>query len=192
MRIGIVDMHKSDNKIHTLIGAVKSLGLSPYVLNGANISEQELCRLIQQSPIKYWIFSGSQYHVTHEGKPHVPMDLLKTDKRLLCICYSMESVLIQLGVPIRERYIHRKEPFHLTIPSQYADHPLFEGIQNPMKGWRDHRWYFNHRDIHAPVKLLASYNGEAMIATYKNAVLVQHHPEKTADGRQFIRNWLDM
>jgi imidazoleglycerol phosphate synthase glutamine amidotransferase subunit HisH len=29
-----------------------------------------------------------------------------------------------------------------------------------------------------------------MIATYKNAVLVQHHPEKTEDGRQFLENWL--
>jgi len=106
------------------------------------------------------------------------------------ICYSMESVLVQLGFPIRERYVNRKEMFNLTIPKETQHHPLFAGIQSPMRGWRYHKWYFPRTVLKAPVHLLASYNGEAMIATYKNAVLVQHHPERTKDGRQLLENWL--
>jgi hypothetical protein len=190
MRIGIVDMRREAGKVHMLVNAIKSFGCTVTVING--VTEPNLCQTIRQSPIHYWIFSGSQYHVTHEGCPQIPMDLLKTDKKFLMICYSMESVLVQLGMPIQERYIHRRGPFQMTVPKENQDHPLFRGIQNPMKCWRAHRWYFPNASIHSPIKLLASYNGEAMIATYKNMVLVQHHPEHTADGRLFLQNWLEL
>jgi GMP synthase-like glutamine amidotransferase len=190
MHIGIVNMHKDLYRIHSIVKTLTMIGATSYTIDGTSVTGQELVHKIEHSPIHHWIFSGSQYHVTHEDRPQVPMELFNLDKQFMMICYSMESVLLQLGTPIRERYIHRKEPFNLTIPHTSLSHPLFKAIQNPMKSWRDHRWYFNQRDIHVPVKLLASYNGEAMIVTYKNAVLVQHHPEKTAAGRQFIKNWI--
>ena len=102
----------------------------------------------------------------------------------------MESVMVQLGFPIQERYINRKGPFNLTVPKEHQEHPLFKGIPNPMKVWRLHQFYFPRTLLKAPVHLLASYNGESMIATYRNAVFVQHHPEKTKDGRQFLENWV--
>ena len=104
MRIGIINMHKNSIDITSLIDAVKELGATPHIINGTTLSEQALLRTIQTSPIRHWIFSGSRYHIHHEGVPIVPMELFKTEKRFLMICYSMESVLVQLGFPIQERY----------------------------------------------------------------------------------------
>jgi GMP synthase-like glutamine amidotransferase len=189
MRIGIVNMHKDAIDIQRLIQAVTAMGYSPYILNGTTANQQVLFHRIQKSPIRHWIFSGSRYAVLHM-EHQVPMALLETDKKFMMICYSMQSILVQLDVPIKRRYIRRTEPFHLTVPREHKDHPLFKGIPSPMNVWRDHQWYFSKADIPSPVKLLASYNGEVMIATYKNAVLVQHHPERTADGKRFLENWL--
>jgi GMP synthase-like glutamine amidotransferase len=188
-------MHKNRIDINPLVDAIKEMGATPHIINGTTLSEQELSNTIQRSPIRHWIFSGSRYHIHYTGVPIVPMELLKTentDKRFLMICYSMESVLVQLGFPIRERYINRKETFNLSVPKEYQTHPLFKDIPSSMRGWRDHRYYFPRDVLTPPVHLLASYNGEAMVATYKNAVLVQYHPEKTKDGRQLIENWLGM
>jgi GMP synthase-like glutamine amidotransferase len=186
MRIGIVNMHKNEHFIHRIIAAMTTLGYKPVVIDGLVTPSDKLVNQIKTSPIRHWIFSGSQFHVTHPENPQVPLELLSLDKKLMLICYSMESVLLQLGFPVKRRYIHRRESFNLPAPN----HPLFEGIQTPMKVWRDHTWYTPKAAIHTPVRLIASYNGEAMIATYKNAVLVQHHPEHTADGRKFLENWL--
>ena len=195
MRIGIVNMHKDRVDIQSLLAAVRSMDYVPFVLDAVSLSSLELLRAIEHSPIRHWIFSGSRYHIHQEGVPTVPLELLKTEKttkRFLMICFSMESVLVQLGFPIRERYINRKEFFHLSIPKEYQTHPLFKGIPSSMRGWRDHRFYFPRDVLTPPVYLLSSYNGESMIATYKNAVLIQYHPEKTKDGRQLLENWLSM
>jgi imidazoleglycerol phosphate synthase glutamine amidotransferase subunit HisH len=53
-------------------------------------------------------------------------------------------------------------------------------------------WYFPNVVITEPVKLLGQYNGEAMLATYKNSTLIQFHPEKSPDGKKLIMNWLGM
>jgi len=192
MRIGIVNMHKDRVDIQSLLEAIRSMGHVPFVLDAVPLSSPELLRAIEHSPIRHWIFSGSRYHIHHEGVPIVPLELFKTEKRFLMICYSMESVLVQLGFPIRERYINRKETFNLSVPKEYQTHPLFKGIPSSMRAWRDHRFYFPRDVLKVPVYLLSSYNGETMIATYKNAVLVQYHPEKTAHGRQLLENWISM
>jgi GMP synthase-like glutamine amidotransferase len=189
MRIGIVNMHKNEHFIHRIIAAMMTLGCKPVVIDGLITPPDKLVKSIKSSPIRHWIFSGSQFVVTHPENPQVPLELLNLDKKLMLICYSMESVLLQLGFPVKRRYIHRRESFNLVAPD-HPNHPLFEGIQMPMKVWRDHTWYTPKAAIHTPVRLVASYNGETMIATYKNATLVQHHPEHTADGRKFLENWL--
>jgi len=189
MRIGIVNMHRDAIDIKALIQNIIAIGWTPSILNGTIVTQQALFHRIQKSPIRHWIFSGSRYSVLHM-EHQVPMALLHTDKKFMMICYSMESVLIQLGAPIKQRYVRRTEPFRLTVPKEHKDHPLFKDISSPMNVWRDHHWYFSKADIPSSVKLLASYNGEAMIATYKNMVLVQHHPERTADGKRFLENWL--
>jgi len=187
MHIGIVDMRRDRDFVHRIVAATKALGYKPLIINGITTPPDKLLERIKASPIRHWIFSGSQLHVTHPDNPQLPLELLTLDKKLMLICYSMESVLLQLGFPVKERHVHHKGPFNL-YPT--VTHPLFEGIQTPMKVWRDHTWYIPKAAIRPPIKLLAAYNGETMIATYKNATLVQHHPEHTADGRKFLNNWL--
>lgn len=190
MRIGIVDMYGTPHGLRYIVGAVVSLGCEPFLLNGTRKSA-ELVESIQRSDIRHWICSGSPTRVTDPDSPQIPMELLGlNDKRFLMICYSMESVLVQLGVPIRKRRENRKESFHLSIPRFFAAHPLFEGVRDPMILRRNHHWYFETDAIEPPVMLVASYRGEAMIVLYKNAVLAQHHPERTVDGRRFLWNWL--
>jgi anthranilate/para-aminobenzoate synthase component II len=103
----------------------------------------------------------------------------------------MESVLLQLRFPLKKRTIDKKEPFKLIIPVEYKSDPLFENIKNPMIMRRHHMWYFPNNVINEPIKLLAQYNGEAMLATYKNSTLIQFHPEKSPDGKLLILNWLN-
>lgn len=56
---------------------------------------------------------------------------------------------------------------------------------------RNHRFYFPSGVV-VPAVPAASYDGELMLALYKNAVLTQYHPERSEDGRRFIQNWLLM
>jgi imidazoleglycerol phosphate synthase glutamine amidotransferase subunit HisH len=51
-------------------------------------------------------------------------------------------------------------------------------------------WYFPNEVITEPINLIGQYNGEAMVATYKNSTLIQFHPEKSPDGKKLIMNWL--
>jgi imidazoleglycerol phosphate synthase glutamine amidotransferase subunit HisH len=61
---------------------------------------------------------------------------------------------------------------------------------------RNHRFYFRDgatgSPARTPVVPVASYDGELMLALYKNAVLTQYHPERTKDGRDFLQNWFSL
>lgn len=193
MRIGIVNYHLRDKRglsgLEKVIQIVMMMKGIPYILDGSILSQQELLHQIQNSPIQYWIFTGSDHSVFDIKELQVPMALLDTDKKFMMICYAMQSVLVQLGVPIKCRYRNRFEHFHMPLSK---DDPLFRNISNPMDIWRDHQWYFSKADIPPSVTLLASHNGEAMIVTYKNAVLHHLILEKTADGLRFFKNWLTL
>ena len=41
-----------------------------------------------------------------------------------------------------------------------------------------------------PIGPVAAYDDELMIANYKNATLMQFHPEKTPDGKKLLLNWI--
>ena len=168
-----------------------SLGYKPDVIDGFIMGKQAIYEHIRDSPIKLWVFSGGDSYVIHGDSPQVSLKMLNLkDKRFMLICYSMESVLYQMNIPIVDRGINKKEFFNQTIPSQSKNHYLFEGIKTPMRSRRNHHWYFRKEDIKAPVELLASYNGEAMIAAYKNMVMIQYHPEGSVDGKKIIGNWI--
>ena len=111
----------------------------------------------------------------------------------MMICYSMESILTQLGFPLCKRKQHVKEPFLLTIPPEYMKVPLFANIKNPMTMRRNHTRYFPSRLMKGPlIEPIASYKGESMVALYKNSILIQFHPEKSPDGKKLILNWLGL
>ena len=187
MRVGVVNMYPSENGGNSIIKALDKLGHSSFLLKGDEFSEEELFARIKKSPIKNWIFSGSTLHI-HEGGPQIPLDILKLDKRFLLICYPMESLITRICKckhHLKERYIHKNEIFHLKQPSDYW---LFDGIKEDMVLRRNHHWYLPAGVL--PVHEIASYRGELMIAGYKNCLMMQFHPEKTADGIKMIVNWL--
>jgi GMP synthase-like glutamine amidotransferase len=168
MRVGIIDMYGIPGRIHHLESTLKAMGFTTVTIDGTIGSMLEKVR---QSSIKYWIASGGAHYATDPQSPHIPLGLLNLpNKQFLLICYAMESVLVQLGYPLRERQVHRKGLIRL----------------GPMVIYRNHRRYFATHDL----PYIAAYNGETMIAAYKNAILVQFHPEKTVDGRRFIADWL--
>ena len=105
----------------------------------------------------------------------------------MCICYSMESVLMQLGYAIKDHGSMQTEVFSLP---KLKDHPLLDGIKDPMVMRRNHERFILSSAIHAPVHLLASYKGQVMIALLNKTVLIQFHPEKSVDGKKLLLNWL--
>ena len=168
MRVGIIDMYGIPGRIHHLEMTLKAMGYTTVTVDGTRDS---MLAKVRRSPIKHWIASGGAHYATDPGSPHIPLNLLTLpNKQFLLICYAMESVLVQLGYPLSERQNHRRGLIRL----------------GPMVIYRNHRRYFAAEDM----PYIAAYNGEVMIAAYKNAILVQYHPEKTVDGRQFIADWL--
>lgn len=189
MDVGIVNMYGAPYGCTYLVNAITSLKQKPHVIDGFNNSELDVFTYIKNSPITHWIFSGSAHPVLYKESAQVPLKVLTLKgKRFMMLCYSMESVLLQLHFPLKKRSIDKKEPFKLSIT--YKNDPLFENIKNPSIMRRHHMWYFPSNVITEPVTLLAQYNGEAMIATYKNATLIQFHPEKSPEGKKLIMNWL--
>ena len=122
-----------------------------------------------------------------ENSPQIPMEIYSLKgKQYMMICYSMESILLQLGFPIRERYKNRREYFTVPLPPAVRSLYLFKGIQSPMHLQRNHLRYIPASSLEG----ILSYNGESMMVLYKNSVLLQFHPEKTSDGRKMMLNWL--
>jgi GMP synthase-like glutamine amidotransferase len=196
MRIGIVTYQLHDKRgqsgLEKIIQIIMMMGGTPFILDGTILSEHEILHRVQKSPIKRWIFSGSDHTVLDQDHLQVPMALLNTDKKFMMICYAMQSILYQLGIPIKRRHVNRYEEIHMTIPKEHRTNPLLKNVSNPMTSWRDHQWYFSKVDIPPSVTVLASYRGEAMIATYKNAVLHHLLLEKTLDGLEFFKNWFTL
>jgi anthranilate/para-aminobenzoate synthase component II len=185
MEIGIVNMY--DTNPPFLVNAIKQLDCRPYVINYS----ENVLHIIKKSKIKKWIFSGANEDVLENVK-QVPLELLTLkDKQFMMICYSMESVLIQLGYEIKKRFHKRTEYFNMNvlmykIPADFKY--LFERLESPMKMYREHLWYFNAADLGEFSKV--SYNGETMMAFYNNSVLVQFHPEKSIAGKKLLNNWI--
>jgi len=189
MEVGIVNMYGSPYGCHYLVNAILALKQKPHVIDGFNNNEEDVYKYIQNSPIVHWIFSGSPHPVLLKTSTQVPLKVLTLrNKRFMMLCYSMESILLQLHYPLYKRYKDIKEPFKLHVEEN--NHPLFNNIKNPSLMRRHHTWYFPIKSIEPPVKLLAQYNGEAMVILYKNSTLIQFHPEKSSDGKKLLLNWL--
>jgi GMP synthase-like glutamine amidotransferase len=181
MDIGVVNMYSTLVESNYLVNALLSMGHRPHIIHGYKETQSKILQHIKESKITHWICSGSATSVVESNSPQIPLGVLKLKgKRFMMICYSMESILFQMGVKILKRNVCKKEIFRLSIPEGY-------GVESPMVVRRNHWWYFPYRSVPG---LIAQYNGEAMISTYKNALLVQFHPEKTPDGKKFIAHWL--
>lgn len=171
MRIGVVKFNATEN----VEKAIRKLGHTP-VLH--TINEENLVTVLKESPITHWIFTGTSLAVSvlNPISPQVPMEILQMkDKKFFLICYSMESLLYQLGYPIVERKEVKKGRFDL----------------GPLTVYRYHKFYIPANKMNKKVKVLQTYDGEVMTATYKNTVLTQWHPERTNDGILCLKNWIE-
>lgn len=170
MLIGIVKVN-SNSYVEK---AIKKLGHTPRLYQ---INNPDLVKIIQHSSIQKWIFTGTGIatSVLNPLAPQVPLEILQMkDKEFFLICYSMESLLHQLGYPLLERK-PRKERFQM----------------GPLTLYRNHRFYFECEKLKSTSKNVECYRGEVMTVFYKNTVMTQWHPERTADGIQCLQAWME-
>jgi len=55
---------------------------------------------------------------------------------------------------------------------------------------RHHFAYLDANTVKPRMKLLSIYKGDVMTVEYKNAMMTQWHPERTEDGKVFLKRWL--
>ena len=92
MHVGIVNFAINDPRTE-LYDVLTSLGCTVVIIQHTD----DWLNIIRRSKIKRWICTGSAYDVLDKESPQLDTDLLQLDtKRFLLICYSMESILMQL------------------------------------------------------------------------------------------------
>lgn len=181
MEVGVLDAHPNGGGAWHIIKTLMELDIVPVVLylHILDREKQSLAKLIKKSGIKRWIFSGSPQSVNDPRSLKIPIDCFFKDINYLLICYSMESVLLQRGAIVHQRYENRKEYFHLALPTD----------PKPGLFWRNHTGYLT--GVLPDFTVLASYRGEIMMGRSDNILFTQFHPEKTQDGKQLIKNWIN-
>jgi GMP synthase-like glutamine amidotransferase len=174
MRIGVIDMYK--NKMYSYLPIILTdMGYSVTVVN----YKEDWLDIIRKSRIKNWFLTGSEYDVMSVTAPQVDLEILKlNNKRFFLICYSMESVLLQLGCRGIKRKKAIREFFNLTMDGEQIN------------AYRNHHTYIVPDSIKHDMQLLAKYQGNVMTVKYKNMMMTQWHPERTNDGIDFIRKWI--
>ena len=200
--IGIVNMNPKIKDIQTLENVCRSIGYLPIILDATQINYQKIFNYIKKSKIKKWIFSGSRLMVTDPWTPKIPLEIFDLeDKEFMLICYSLQSAIYQMDYPISYRRLNKKEIFYLYVERKDIEilqkEYLFENIAMPMTVWRNHYAFVSPHHIYIKNQLsstyindLVTYDNECMILFYKNAILLQYHPEKTPNGIQLMSNWL--
>ena len=142
MQIGIVNMYKTLHGCKSLVNAITSLDYTPHVIDGFHHTEEDIYKYIKSSKITHWIFSGTLHHLNDAESKHVSLKLLKLkEKHFMMICYSMESLLVQLGCKISERDENKKEIVRLLVDGK-----------DPLVLRRDHQWYFKPSAIKEPIQ----------------------------------------
>jgi GMP synthase-like glutamine amidotransferase len=145
--------------------------------------------IMKRSTIKHWIFTGSPMDVNKDGAPQLDTRILRMEgKRLFLICYSMESILAQLGCKLVKRERNRKKIFFMDI---LYNNYLTTGLSSPIRAWRNHETYIPVNSLTPSVKLQMQFEGEVMTCFYKNATMTQWHPEHGVEGNLFLTNWLN-
>lgn len=178
--VGLVNMNPL-KKPERFINSLHTIRCNVNLLDCSEMTKDEIFVAIQKSHIKNWIFTGSPSSVHDPKSPVVSLKLLDLhNKRMFLICYSMESILHQLGYPVVKRNINKKEEFVLVNPNIHL-------LKNPARLYRNHQYYTPRVDNDI---FIANYENESMIAIYKNSIMTQFHPERSDDGLQMLFNWI--
>ena len=174
MHVGIVNFAINDPRTE-LYDVLTSLGCTVVIIQHTD----DWLNIIRRSKIKRWICTGSAYDVLDKESPQLDTDLLQLDtKRFLLICYSMESILMQLGCRVRNWKNAKVDTIMIS-----DDGTLIEVARN-------HFAHVDANSIKSRMKLLSAYKDDVMTIEYKNAMMTQWHPERTEDGKVFLKRWL--
>ena len=185
INVGVVNMCGNKNGCSFLVKVLKEMGCRVTLVE----KDAPILQTIKASRIRRWILSGVTMH-EQAPPPPVPMEIFSlSGKSFLLICFSMESVLQQYGYPLLNRYLKKTEYAKIPVDQRCM---VCKDIPNPMRIFRNHALFIPSRVIRPPMKLLSSYEGEAMIVLFKNALFTQFHPERSAHGRILLRNWLHL
>jgi len=132
-----------------------------------------LLETIKKSKVDRWVLSGNATYTKDTDMYRVPMGIFSMPIRVFAICYSFQSTLVQLGYTMHHKprqaitkYIQHKGK-KILVALNYT-----QCIKSPVKGEE------------------AASAGESMIVRYKNSLMTQFHPEKTADGRALLYDFL--
>ena len=174
MRVGVVTMCDAGKRGCTLLlNTLVSMDYDPFVLHW---NTPNLISLIRRSGIKHWIFSGNATYTKDTDMYRMPMEAFSLPIHILCICYSFQSTLVQLGYTLHHKRKRQYRKVAIQLPSG-----------KPMTILLNYTQF-----IRSPViGEVASFEKEVMIFIYKNALLTQFHPEGTADGRKLMRAFLE-
>ena len=183
MKVGIFNYMKRSGI--QLEKSIKELGFD-IVMYDYTENHYEIMR---KSNIKHWIFTGSPMNVNADRAPQIDIRILNMkNKKVFLICYSMESVLGQLGCRLVKRERNQKKIIFLGI---LYNNFLTKGLSSPIRAWRNHETYVPVNSLKNSIRLQMQFEGEVMTCLYKNSVMTQWHPEHTEDGKQLFLNWFN-
>ena len=172
MVVGIVNFNRYGEP-DSLISVLQNIGHSVFVIKPESCYE-----FIQKSSIKHWFFTGSSYDVLSPISPQILPEIFDIpNKSFFMICYSMESALYNSGFVTQKKPRTNQRIFNIQSDSGF------------LKVWKSH-------DTYVPVsqnrrlKPIAVYKDEIMTVKYKGAIMTQWHPERTVDGIEMIKDWL--
>jgi len=183
MRIGIFNYMKRE--LPTIEKVIRDLGFDVEMHD----YEENHYEIMKKSSIKHWIFTGSPMDVNKDDAPQLDTRIIRMEgKRVFLICYSMESILEQLGCKLIKRERNRKRVFFMDI--MYKNY-LTTGLSSPIRAWRNHETYIPVNSLKPHIKLQMQFDGEVMTCLYKNAIMTQWHPEHSDDGKRMLINWIN-
>jgi GMP synthase-like glutamine amidotransferase len=183
MRIGIFNYMKRE--LPTIEKVIRELGFDVEMHD----YEENHYEIMKKSSIKHWIFTGSPMDVNKDDAPQLDTRIIRMEgKRVFLICYSMESILEQLGCKLIKRERNRKRVFFMDI--MYKNY-LTTGLSSPIRAWRNHETYIPVNSLKPHIKLQMQFDGEVMTCLYKNAIMTQWHPEHGDDGKRMLINWIN-
>jgi GMP synthase-like glutamine amidotransferase len=183
MRIGIFNYMKRE--LPTIEKVIRDLGFDVEMHD----YEENHYEIMKKSSIKHWIFTGSPMDVNKDDAPQLDTRIIRMEgKRVFLICYSMESILEQLGCKLIKRERNRKRVFFMDI--MYKNY-LTTGLSSPIRAWRNHETYIPVNSLKPHIKLQMQFDGEVMTCLYKNAIMTQWHPEHGDDGKRMLINWIN-
>ena len=183
MRIGIFNYMKRE--LPTIEKVIRDLGFDVEMHD----YEENHYEIMKKSSIKHWIFTGSPMDVNKDDAPQLDTRIIRREgKRVFLICYSMESILEQLGCKLIKRERNRKRVFFMDI--MYKNY-LTTGLSSPIRAWRNHETYIPVNSLKPNIKLQMQFDGEVMTCLYKNAIMTQWHPEHSDDGKRMLINWIN-